>query len=275
MPGRKRQWAIAMATAAPPLDSGLGVNARPKGRTRFYFHLSLACLAVAVIGFAPTYWMQVPMGTFNGQPLLHIHGLAFTGWLFLLVGQNWRIAQGRLDNHRAWGLAGIALATLIFVLGVTTAIVGLQERYEHGYAEAGRTFVIVPLVTISLFYGFFIAAIANLRRPEWHRRFIFVATSAMLVPALARLFQLARFGFAPGMRPGMRQPSLVSASLMPIMISLLIIGAGMLHDWRTRRKVHPAWIIGLIVIIPIALLRGPVSQTAAWQAFADWTTRIA
>jgi hypothetical protein len=88
-----------MATLA---ETPAAHTARTSVRTRFYFWLSLVCLAIGIGGFAPTYWLQVPAGTFTGSPLMHIHAVVFTGWLVLLVGQNWRIAQGRLDHHKAW-----------------------------------------------------------------------------------------------------------------------------------------------------------------------------
>jgi hypothetical protein len=265
---------IAMATAAPAIPAVSDAPARRVTRPRFYLYLSLACLTIAVLGFVPTYWMQLPLGTFTGTPLLHVHGLLFTAWLLLLVGQNWRISQGRLDHHRAWGLAGVALATMIFMIGVTTAIVGLGERYAAGMAEAGRTFLVVPLFSILVFYGFFIAAIANLRRPEWHRRFIFVATAAMLVPAIARVFFIARNGWAPGIRPGAVPPAPIGASLYAIVAANAVIVAGMVYDWRSRRRVHPAWLYGIAVFLGGAMLRGPLAGTQAWQSFADWTTRL-
>jgi hypothetical protein len=260
-----------MATVAAP---GSSVAPAIRARGRFYFHLSLVCLAVGVLGFAPTYWVQVPLGTFNGTPLVHVHGIVFTGWLLLLVGQNWRIAQGRLDHHRAWGLAGVSLATMMLLVGLATAIAGLDHRIDAGYAEAGRSFLIVPFASITLFFAFFVAAVANIRRPEWHKRFIFVATSIALVPAVARMFQLANFGWSLGMRPAMRPPPPVTASLGPIVVCSLIIVIGMVHDWRTRGKIHPAWTIGLAITLVVAVSRLPFSQTEAWHAFADWTTRL-
>jgi hypothetical protein len=262
-----------MATLAEPVPSQ--PCATPAARSRFYLWLSLACLAIGVGGFAPTYWLQVPAGTFTGTPLMHIHALVFTGWLVLLVGQNWRIAQGRVDRHRAWGLGGIALATAMLVIGFVTAIAGLGERLEQGYGDNARSFLIVPLFSVTVFYGFVIAAIANLRRPEWHKRFIFVATAIALMPAVARMLIVYRQGFEPGVRPGNFPPLPVNGTLLQLSLACLPIIAGMIYDWRTRGRPHPAWVIGLGVLLIGGVFRGPLSETSAWQAFADWTTRIA
>ncbi len=262
-----------MATTAEPVSNR--PRARPATRPKFYLWLSLTCFAIGVSGFAPTYWLQVPAGTFTGTPLMHIHALVFTGWLVLLVGQNWRIAQGRVDHHRAWGLGGIALATAMLVIGYVTAIAGLGERLEQGYGDDARAFLIVPMFSVSAFYGFVIAAIANLRRPEWHKRFTFVATTVALLPAAARWFLIYNRGFDPGVRPGNFPPNPVNASLQPLAVVCLLIVAGMVYDWRTRGRPHPAWMIGLGVLLFGAVLRAPLSATSGWLAFADWTTRIA
>lgn len=261
-----------MATLAQPLAPA---RRRWVARTRFYFWLSLACLAVGVVGFAPTYWLQVPAGTFTGTPLIHLHAAVFTAWLLLLVGQNWRIAQGRLEHHKAWGLVGISLATAMLVIGWMTAIVGLQERLAAGYGDKARAFLIVPLFSVTVFFAFVIAAMANIRRPEWHKRFIFVGTAIALMAAVARFFLLYFKGFGPGIRPASFPPNPVNASIPALFVVCLIVVAGMIHDWRTRGRPHPAWVIGLSVLVVGGLLRGPVSATPAWLAFADWTTRIA
>ena len=261
-----------MATLAQPTPTP---RARPMARTRFYLWLSLACLAIGVGGFAPTYWIQVSLGSFTGTPLMHIHGLVFTGWLLLLVGQNWRIAQGRLDHHRAWGLAGIALATMMLAVGYVTAVVGLNERLANGFGDKAREFMMAPFFSVTMFFAFVVAAIANIRRPEWHKRFIFVATAVALMPAVARVFLLAKRGYEPGIRPGNFPPNPVNFTLPFLLITCLIIVAGMVHDWRTRGRPHPAWVIGLTVLVGGGILRAPIAATPAWLAFADWTTRIA
>lgn len=260
-----------MATAVAPSPA----SSRVLARERIYFHLALACLAIGVGGFAPTYWVQVPAGTFRGSPLLHIHGLVFTAWLVLLVGQTWRISRGRIDHHRAWGLVGIVLATLMLVIGYTTAIISLEQRLAAGHGQAALAFHIVPLFSITAFFGFFVAAIANIRRPEWHKRFIIVATTIALQAAMARFFRLYRQGFEWGLMPGDLPPLPVNASLPAFFLVALIIVAGMIHDWRARGKPHAAWMIGLTVLTIGELLRAPVSRTQAWLSFADWTTRIA
>lgn len=263
-----------MATVAP-LTALAPEPTRSRGRpSTMFVWLSALCLLIAVIGFIPTYWAQIAQSTFRGTPLIHLHAIVFTAWPLLLVSQSVLIARGGLRHHRAWGLAGIVLATTMFLVGLATAVVGMEHRIAQGYGDLGRHFLVVPFAAIGGFYGFFIAAIANINRSEWHKRFIIVATASVLQAAMARFFFYAAHGMAAGQRPDSFPPAPVAASLLPIFTLDLIIVVGAIIDWRRGGKVHPAWLWGLGILVPVQLLRAPLSQTDAWMAFADWLTRF-
>lgn len=140
---------------------------RAKARL-FYAWMAAVCALVAFGGFAPAYWLQLPAGTFVGSPLVHIHGALFSIWTLLMLSQTLLVANGRLDHHRAWGLAGISLATAMVIIGLAAAIQTLTMGLAAGYGDHSRAFLILPVSVISLFAGFFIAAIANIKRPEIH-----------------------------------------------------------------------------------------------------------
>jgi hypothetical protein len=255
-----------MATVTAPL-------ARPN-EDRIFIGLAALCAGIAILGFAPTYWMQLPAGTFVGSPLVHLHGLLFTAWTLFFISQATLIATGRTSNHRAWGLVGIALASAMLFTGVAVAIGGLQARIAAGHAEAGRAFVIVPLSAIFLFAVFVTAALVNRRRSDWHKRFMLVATASLLNAAIARFFFLAATGGGPGMRPGLGPPRPPEFALMPGLLADGVIVLAMLFDWRTRGRPHPAYLWGLGVVLTVQLLRGPISHTEAWSAFADFLARF-
>lgn len=242
---------------------------------RIHLLLASVCAVIAFTGFAGTYWLQLPGRTFVGSPLLHLHGLIFSLWTLFVVSQAALITYGRNSSHRAWGLAGIALASAMFFTGVAVAISGLQDRIADGHGEAARAFVIVPLSAIGLFAFFIVAAIVTRRRSDWHKRFMLVATVALLNAAIARFFFLAATGGGPGMRPGLGPPNPVEFALMPAMAANLIIVLAMLLDWRTRGRPHPAYLSGLGVMLAVQLMRGPFSRTGAWQGLADFLARFA
>ena len=251
-----------MATITAPV-------ARPM-EDRFFVAMAGVCAVIAFTGFAQTYWLQVPAGTFNGSPLVHLHGLLFSLWTLFFLSQATFIATGRYMDHRAWGLFGIALATAMLFTGLMVAVGGLQHRIEQGYGDAGRAFLIVPASAILLFAGFVTAAILNRRRSDWHKRLMLVATVSLLNAPIARFFFLAATGGGPGLRPGIGPPRPVEFSLMPALIGDLIIVVAILFDWRTRGRPHPAFLWGLGGLLAVQLLRVPISRTDAWLGFADF-----
>lgn len=244
-------------------------------RSRFFLWMSVACAAIAVLGFMPTYWLQLPANTFVGSPLLHIHAALSTAWVLFLISQAWLVSKGRIRSHRDWGLSGIALASALVVVGYATAIVGLHERLARGEGNAARAFLSTPLTAMTLFGVFTAAAIACTHRPEWHKRLMIAGTVSLVNAAAARVAFFMAVGHGPGMRPG-RVP--LPPEVMPTIVGLLlqlVIVAGMINDKRTRGSAHPAWIVAFAVSVSALLLKVPLSHTASWQAFADWTTHIA
>ena len=60
----------------------------------FYFHMALACMAVAFLGFAPTYWLPLASRSFSASPVIHFHGLLFFAWTLYFAFQSWLAASG-------------------------------------------------------------------------------------------------------------------------------------------------------------------------------------
>lgn len=263
-----------MRLTAAAVVAGTGASAGRKIGT-FYVWMAAVCAAIAFGGFAPTYWLQLAPHTFVGPPLFHLHAALFSAWPLLLLSQTLFAAYGKLDQHRAWGLAGISLATAMVVVGVAAAIVSLNAGLAAGYGDRQRAFLILPLSAIGLFTGFFVAAIANIRRPEAHKRLILLATFCLLQAAMARVFFVIFTGGGPGARPGLGVPPPLEIALVPSLLLDLLIVAGMVHDWRTRGRPHPVWWIGLVVITAVILLRGPLANSPAFLAVANGLAHIA
>jgi hypothetical protein len=241
----------------------------------FYVWMAGFCVLIAFGAFAPTYWLQLPAGTFVGSPLLHLHATLFFAWVLFLLSQTALAANGQLDHHRAWGLLGISLATAMVVIGLAVALNTLTRALAAGYGDSAFAFFIVAVSAIGLFAGFIVAAIANIQRPQAHKRLMLLATISLLQAAIARVFFVLATGGGPGLRPGLGHPPPVYISTLPSLILELMIVAGIVYDWRTRGRPHPVWLIGAAVMTTVILLRGPLSGTPAWLAFADAMAHIA
>jgi len=238
--------------------------------SRFYVTMAWIFVAIAFGGFFGTYWLQLARGTFTGSPLLHFHGLLFFGWTLFFLSQATLVARRKLRSHRARGLFGISLATAMLFTGTMVAVEGLQARIDAGIGDAARAFLIVPLAAIWMFAGFVAAAIANVKRPEWHKRFMLVAMTCLLQAAVARFFFLAVTGGGPGMRPGLAPVQPVAASLGPSIVVEMLIVAAMVNDWRERGRVHPAYWWGFGITVAVDLLRPVIGYSQAWYGVANF-----
>lgn len=241
----------------------------------FHAWMAVAFVVIAFGGFAPTYWLQLPPGTFVGAPLVHLHGLLFSIWPIFLLSQAWLASQGKLRQHRSWGLAGIALASAMVVLGVAVSMGTLRFGLAHGYGDVSRAFFLVPMTALALFAGFVTAAIVLRADRGWHQRLMLLATISLLQAAVARIFFLLATGGGPGMRPGLGPPPPLLVTLVPGVLLELFIVAGMVHDWRRNGRPHPAWVLGAVVISAAMALRVPISHSQAWLGFADFMAGFA
>lgn len=244
----------------------------PRTRTfvgSFYIAMAAIFAVIAFTGFAPSYWLRLPYGTFAGSPMLHLHGLLYSLWTLFFLSQAVLVANGRLRNHKAWGLAGISLATAMVFVGLAVAIAGLERRLALGYGDAARAFAIVPVTAAFLFGGLIAAAMANWRRPEWHKRLMLVATAALLQPAIARFFFMARGSIDAGARQAGPPPA-VEFTMLPALVADLLIVAAIAYDWKTRGRPHPAYLWGFGAVLAVHLSRPMLSRTEAWQGFADF-----
>src|SRR3954465_4100535 len=134
--------------------------------TYFYFYMALACMAVAFIGFAPTYWLPLASRSFTASPVIHFHGLLFFAWTLYFAFQSWLAASGKIARHRSIGMVGISLATAMTIFGFLVAVEAMKRSAALGQTDAGIAFAIVPLSGILFFPVTVAMAIGAIRRPE-------------------------------------------------------------------------------------------------------------
>jgi hypothetical protein len=231
--------------------------------------MAATSVAVAFLGFAPTYWMPLAEGTFRANPIVHIHGLVFFAWTLFFAFQTWLAASGRLARHRAVGLIGVSFATAMTMLGTLVAINMMRQSAALGQAEEGFAFALVPLSSI-LFFAVLVAfAIGNVRRPEWHKRLMLVATISILDAAIARWFLVF---LAPAGPPG---PPPVIVDLQPALVTFGLLLVGGVYDWRIYKRLHPAYLISGGCYLTMKLIQLPLSETPAWHAVARGVLALA
>ncbi|MDQ6629911.1 MAG: hypothetical protein M3Z29_15920 [Pseudomonadota bacterium] len=251
------------------LDPGLLIDARRGSRPFFYVWMAGIFLLIAFLGFIPTYWARLATGTFNGAPILHIHGALFFTWTLFFLAQTSLVAAGRTPDHRSWGMAGISLATAMACSVVLAAINGIKVADAIGMADQARRFSYVPLSSVVLFAGFLAVAIAAVKRSEMHKRLMLLAMIPLMQAATARIFMTL---FAPRDAIG---PPPVAVALPPGLLVDGLLIAAMVYDWRTRGRPHPVYLIGGSLLLADQLLSAPISATATWMSIARWVQSLA
>jgi hypothetical protein len=152
----------------------------------------------------------------------------FTGWMALLLIEVLLVSLGRIRQHRTVGNIGMVYGSLVFITGVIAAFAGPVLHVRNGEWSVDRAagFLLISLRAITVFGGFFLAAMAYKRKPEIHKRLILLATVALLFAPVGRL----------------NPPVFIAVWLGPLLVA-------MLYDRVKRGRVHRVFVIGLVGLI--------------------------
>jgi hypothetical protein len=230
------------------------------GRRDHFFYAGMAVLVAAIVfaGFARTYYLKDLFGRPALRPLLHLHGFLFTCWFLLLLGQVTLVAAKRVDIHRRLGVAGAALASLMVIVGPIVAIHAAMSGPGPRGELPPLVFLAIPLSDILVFAILVAGGFYFRRQSPTHKRLMLLATIAILPPAIARL----PFGFIRATGP-----------LAYFGLADLVLLSCSLYDVVTRRRLHPAYLWGGLLIIVSQPLRLAIGSTHGWVVFAQWLTR--
>jgi hypothetical protein len=218
--------------------------------------MSIAIVITVFVGFAPTYYLKGYLGGAPLTPLVHVHGLVFSCWILLYFAQTVLIARHRTGIHRRLGMAGAGLAVLLVLVGLTTTV-EVARRVAAGGPGLPPSFLPIPFGNMPVFAILATAGILNRRRPETHKRRLLLATISLLDAAIAR------WPFA-----------LLKARPVAWFVATdLFVLAGVCYDLVSRRRIHPAYVWGGLLLLISQPLRSTVGHTDAWIAFTGWLVR--
>jgi multisubunit Na+/H+ antiporter MnhC subunit len=226
---------------------------------RLYAVAAITFVLIVLAGFARTYYLRAVV---SGPPvpslLVHLHGAVMTAWVLLFVAQVWLIRTKRARVHMSLGLAGVALAVAIVVIGFFTGVAAAKFGSQSTPPDIPPlAFMIVPLTDIVLFAGLFGAAYYYRKQPATHKRLMLLTAVNFLPPAVARLpFEWVA---AAGPLFYFGVPAFIA-------IGLLVL------DRAQTGRVNKPFLIGAIVLIASYPIRIVLSGTDAWMSFAGWLT---
>lgn len=227
----------------------------------FFVGMAGVFLLLVFLGFAPSYYLRglvrpyAPLAT--PTPLVHLHALLFSSWVVLFVVQTGLVAAGRTDLHRRLGTAGALLAVAMIVVGTLTA---LRQAARGGGPPSlpPLTWLAVPLFDIPVFAVLVGAALTRRRRPQVHKRLMFVAMVALMSPAIGR----------------MPTPSFLSDYVVTFALPDLGLLALAAWDLRSSGRVHRVTVLAGVFLVTTQLLRVLIWKTAPWLAFARWAVGL-
>ncbi|HXB61219.1 MAG TPA: hypothetical protein VNU94_00035 [Acidobacteriaceae bacterium] len=222
----------------------------------FYFMMSLVIAMVVVYGFSHT----VNQNLFHPNPIppviLWCHAIAFCGWVVFFIVQSALVRTHNVKIHRKLGWFGLVLGIVMILLGVTTAVTMAKFHVKAGGGFGSpAAFLVIPLHDMLQFAMFFTLAIWWRKRPEWHRRFILIASCVLTAAAWGRTPFIPFPWFYIGVD------------------ALVLLGAA--RDWIVMKRIHPIylWALPVMMVAQTIAVHILLHQPAAWMAFAHWLMR--
>jgi hypothetical protein len=221
-----------------------------------YVALALLAIAIAFVGFWRSYFGPLLAGVVDRPAIIHFHAAIYVGWLAIFLAQAVLAATGRTALHTKLGRLAIGYGVLVIVVGLAAAFGMFVLRVRAGEVAEAQARLAGPLLDMLVFAPLFAAALYYRRRPELHKRLMIVATTALLIAAVGRM------PFPADLRTAL----VLAVWTLPILVA-------MAHDYWRERRIHPVYVLGLVVlVIEGPLLRRYLGRNDEW---AELTARLA
>ena len=204
--------------------------------------MSVAMLAIVVLGFGPTLFVRPLFDVPRIPAYLFVHGAVLTTWFLFFFLQSFLVATERTELHRRTGIVGVVIAACVVAASLLAMLNFLPRMREIGSdfetqgvrLAAGQ---IGDSLTLVVFVTLVTLAIACRRRPDLHKRLMLFASLQILGPAGARTpATFAALGLSP-----------IGAPFLVFLF--LIVGAPIAYDLLARGRLH----VVTIVCLPIHL----------------------
>lgn len=207
----------------------------------FYFSMTLLMAVLALWAFSHT----VDRGLLHAAPprplLLWFHAAAFAAWIAVFVAQSALVCAHKVRVHRTLGWVGAGLAAFMVVSGFLVA--NVMMRFESTVLHRNVTSFLSILWCDMIIFGACMAlAIYFRKKPEYHRRLVFLASCQLMQAIFVRFHYLGA--------NGLYFPAL----------DLLIV-AGMVRDLIVDARVNRIYLYAFPSMI-------------ALQAFATYLQRV-
>jgi len=242
-----------MPNASTAIPKAKRTVPRQRDERYFFWGMTILILATVLLGFGKTYFLAGMFRAPLPSWIIHVHAVAFTSWIVLLIVQTSLITAGRVDIHRRLGMIGFGLACTMVVLG-SMAATDLLRRSESAMSVDPKTFYAGTLGDMVIFASLVFFAFRNRRKGAAHKRLILMATIALLGAPINR------WPF----------PILLEKPILIELIIYVFILLIVFYDMWSLRRIHSATLWGGLFLIVMEQLEFPIGSTAVWQRFATW-----
>ena len=211
--------------------------------------MSLLIPAVVVYGFSFTVDQHLIHPAIPRPTILYLHAAVFSGWLLFFLLQSALVRTHNVRWHRRIGWFGVALGVLVLVLGVSTAVAMGRFNTLQMHATDAESFLMIPLFDMVCFTSTFALAIYWRKKPEFHRRLMFIATCALTA---------ASFGRFP--------ERLLPHEFFYAGVDFLIL-LGVVRDMIVNHRVHPIY----FYVLPAFIIGQTIVMSTVIHNLPYWT----
>jgi hypothetical protein len=152
----------------------------------FYLCASVVMAGFVVWGFSNTADTRLLHANPPRPALLWFHAAIFSAWVVLFMAQSALVRVHKVRIHRVLGWLGAALALTMVVSGTAVSVVMLRFDITVLHRETVAPFLSILWCDMIIFGACMALAIYFRKRPEYHRRLVFLASCQLMQAAFVR-----------------------------------------------------------------------------------------
>jgi hypothetical protein len=230
---------------------------RDADRNAFLIFVGLVWVGV-LTGFGTDSFNHISQHGLDYPWIVHIHAVAFVGWLVIFTVQAAFIRAGNVAQHRRLGLAAIALGAFMIVIGPATAL----YRDAQVFHATGQppVFLAAQFTDILAFATLTGAGLLLRRNAAAHKRLMLMGLIYISDAGFARFLNV--FAAEP-----MGEGFWADMTALYLGSNILLLGLGA-YDLVTRRRLHPAYVIGMVWVVALELTAWSLLYSDQWKTIS-------
>ena len=223
----------------------------------FYFCMSLVMAGFVVWGFSRTVDRNLLHPSTPKPVQLWFHGAIFSAWVVLFIAQSALVRLRKVRYHRLLGWFGASLAATMVISGIIVSPAMLRFDITVLHRVTVRSFLSILWCDMIIFGACMALAIYFRKRPQYHRRLVFMASCQLMQAAFVRL------------------PFLGIHDLFYPALDVLIV-AGILCDFVVDGRINKVYVYGFPAMIVLQAWATYLERVNPnwWQAATQATLGI-